>query len=372
MKNIIFWGGFTTHVFELTQALARKGYTVKVIRYTQGANEKRTERIPQYNDKNVEIIECNDRDKAIQICRQYERKTTLHINGSIKVSNAPSFTALKYLLKNGYRVISIPQEGFQLQGLKGKLNYLKWLVYLNMTWRRNMTAWGLTGLNAERQFRHCGVKQEKLFQFLYITQQKTDNQIIKNGGGKLRFIFVGAIDKRKNIIPFVRYMQKNFSEKDYIFNIYGSWDLDSELKALVADDTKIFYHGKQPYDTVRKEMQKADYLILSSLYDGWGAVGNEGLQSGCRLIISKQSGCSVFPHIHKDLGYVFDAKDFNTLNEIMNEIFAQGPLSDKEKKRIIKWADMNISPQSVADYFDKIINHFFNGADKPAAPWTNH
>ena len=130
MKNIIFWGGFTTHVFELTRALARKGYTVKVIRYTQGANEKRTERIPQYNDKNVEIIECNDRDKAIQICRQYERKTTLHINGSIKVSNAPSFTALKYLLKNGYRVISIPQEGFQLQGLKGKLNYLKWLVYL--------------------------------------------------------------------------------------------------------------------------------------------------------------------------------------------------------------------------------------------------
>lgn len=107
-------------MFELIVSMIKLGYNVKVIRYTNCANEKRTERIPQYPNNNMEdIIECNNINKALQICRQYDKRTTLHINSCIKVSKSPLFIALKYLLTNGYNVISIPQEGFQLQGIKG-------------------------------------------------------------------------------------------------------------------------------------------------------------------------------------------------------------------------------------------------------------
>lgn len=41
-------------------------------------------------------------------------------------------------------------------------------------------------------------------------------------------------------------------------------------------------------------MLNADYLILPSLYDGWGAVVNEGLQSGCKVLVSKDCGASIF------------------------------------------------------------------------------
>lgn len=40
MKNIIFWGGYTTHMFELIVSMIKLGYNVKVIRYTNCANEK--------------------------------------------------------------------------------------------------------------------------------------------------------------------------------------------------------------------------------------------------------------------------------------------------------------------------------------------
>lgn len=379
MKNIIFWGGYTTHMYELIISMIKLGYNVKVIRYTNSANEKRTERIPQYPNNNIaDIIECNDKNKALQICRQYDKRTTLHINGCIKVSKSPLFIALKYLLTNGYSVISIPQEGFQLQGIKGKLNYLKWCFYLNLTWRRNMTAWGVTGLNAYRQFRYCGIKKKKLFQFLYVTKQNNICQSYSSffeGGEenkKLKFIYVGAIDKRKNIVPVVKLMQKLYSKYDYEFNIYGSWSLDDELRQLVGNDKHIFYHGKQPYETVREQMMHADYLILPSLYDGYGAVGNEGLQSGCKLIISKQSGCSVFPRIHKELGYEFDAHDEHSLQIVLDACFAAGPLTISRKRKIVEWANDNISPDAIADYFEQIIDHYFNGQTKPIAPWMKY
>lgn len=373
MENIIFWGGYTTHIFELSVAMARKGYNVKVIRYTKGANEKRIERIPQATNKTVDIIECNDYNKALCICKKYDKETTLHVNGSIKLSDTPSHHALHFLLTQGYKVISLPQEGFQLQGIKGKLNYLKWLFYLNFTWRHNMTAWGVTGLNALHQFSLCGINQKKLFQFIYVTKQITDSKLdIINRGGKLSFIYVGAIDKRKNIIPIVKLLQKKYANYNYEFNIYGSWSLDYELKQLVSDDLHIFYHGKQPYDVVRAKMLVADYLILPSLYDGWGAVGNEGLQSGCKLIISKQSGCSVFPRVHKELGYEFNAHDIHSLQIVLDACFASGPLAVAEKERIIEWANDNISSNTIADYFEQIINYYFNGQIKPIAPWMKY
>lgn len=365
-------------MFELIVSMIKLGYSVKVIRYTNCANEKRTERIPQYPNNNMEdIIECNNINKALQICRQYDKRTTLHINSCIKVSKSPLFIALKFLLTNGYNVISIPQEGFQLHGIKGKLNYLKWCFYLNFTWRRNMTAWGVTGLNAYRQFRYCGIKKEKLFQFLYVTKPNNICQSYSRYGEenkenkKLKFIYVGAIDKRKNIVPVVKLMQELYSKYDYEFNIYGSWSLDDELRQLVGNDKHIFYHGKQPYETVREQMMHADYLILPSLYAGYGAVGNEGLQSGCKLIISKQSGCSVFPRIHKELGYEFDARDEHSLQAVLDACFAAGPLTIAEKKKIVEWANDNISPNAVAGYFEQIINHYFNGQTKPIAPWLS-
>lgn len=167
-------------------------------------------------------------------------------------------------------------------------------------------------------------------------------------------------------------MQKLYSKYDYEFNIYGSWSLDDELRQLVGNDKHIFYHGKQPYETVREQMMHADYLILPSLYDGYGAVGNEGLQSGCKLIISKQSGCSVFPRIHKELGYEFDARDEHSLQVVLNACFAAGPLTISRKRKIVEWANDNISPDAIADYFEQIIDHYFNRQTKPIAPWMKY
>lgn len=367
VKQMLIWGGYTTHIYSLACEMARKGYDVTVT--TDSQSGLRPERVPQYVDKSVKFLECKTDEDAIRICKAFDKESTLHINGAIKNEARPIHAAFRHLLKNGYHVISLPQEGFQLQGLRGKLNYLKWVMYMHCTYRRHMMAYGLTGLNAQRQFRQVGVPQEKLFQFIYVTQPPVRLSPIPENKS-LRLLYVGAIDERKNIIPLVRHLQQHYADRDYTMDIYGSWSLDAELSALVEGDRHIAYHGKQPLAEVKAAMQHADLLFLPSLYDGWGAVVSEALQCGCRVAVSRQSGSNILARLHPAYGDVFDACRLSTLDPILERTFRKGPQSAAEREGIIDWAERSLAPGIVADYLEAVLAHYFEGAALPQAPWA--
>lgn len=335
-------------------------------------NDGRLERIPKDKCPNVIYQVCqNSLESVSEIVNQHDKDTTLHINAALKTSNDVCHKALKYLTKKGYYVMSLPQESFQLHGIKGKLNYLKWFVYLHFTFRRKIMAYGITGFNAERHFRYLLIPKRKVFQFMYVTKN-LDNQYIPLGDSSikddvLRFIYVGAIDERKNIIPFVDFMQK-YPNQNFELKIYGSWSLDDVLRDKVKVSSNIHYYGKRDYDTVREEMTKSDYLVIPSLYDGWAAVGNEGLQAGCKLLVSRQSGCSILVSQNKGLGYVFSSKSKKSMQLAIEKIFSEKK-EISQHQRIKDWADEHISPNIVAKYFDNVIKHYFNGERSPNVPW---
>lgn len=364
IKTICFWGGFTNHHFELAKAIDRIGYKVIVIK--SHSEQERSERVPEDVCESIKLFEIDSYNESIQLIKANNIRETLHINTALKNNNSMLHDILKYLCKNKYYVFSLPQESFQLKGVKGFFNFLKWFYYLHFTYRRNIIGFGLTGNNAFSCFRKLLVKEKKCFHFIYATRTAPSLPFIKNK--KIRFIFVGAIDKRKNIIPFVKYML-GFKNQAYEMSIYGSWSLDNELKEVIKNTPNIKFHGLKSYSEVRKSMLKADYLVLPSLYDGWGAVANEGLQSGCKLILSEQCGSSIFPSKHSELGYVFDAYNLSSLRPIMHDVFENGPLSVTERVFIKSWADNHISPFVLANYLDKIIKHFFDKSQKPNCPW---
>lgn len=371
IKTIVFWGGYTNHCHELVKALADLGYEVCVIMGED--NGGRTERIPTDKGQNVSYRVCRNTAECVSnIIREYDRATTLHINGSLKAIDDYGHRALKYLARNGYHVMSLPQESFQLQGMRGKLNYLKWLVYLNFTFRRKIMAYGITGLNAERHFHRLFVSRSKVFQFMYVTKTLDDKYLPQedtaSDDGILRMIYVGAIDERKNIIPFVDFMQR-YPRQNFELEIYGSWTLDDVLREKVKDTPNINYYGKKDYDTVRKAMAKSDYLVIPSLYDGWAAVGTEGLQAGCKLLVSKECGCSILVSRNAGMGHVFSSKNPESMKKCVDLIFSE----KKEKgqhRRIKAWSDARISPVAVAAYFDKVIRHYFENAPVPDVPWV--
>lgn len=347
--------------------MAAKGYDVYVVTVPQ--RKVRAERVPQYVDASVGFLTVSSEEEAIALCRRFDKEATIHVNGAIKYSTSPLHSAFRYLLQNRYHVISLPQEGFQLQGVRGKLNYLKWVCYMHFTYRRRMTAYGLTGLNALRQFQWVGVPAAKLFQFLYVTQPPASAAQV-SANTELSLLYVGAIDRRKNIIPLVEYLQRHYAERHYKMHIYGSWSLDEQLRRLVKDDKHITYHGKAPLAEVKEAMQRADILFLPSLYDGWGAVVGEALQAGCRVAVSRQSGSSILARLHPAYGDVFDAHNLQTLKPILERTFRHGPLSVDEKADIRNWAERAIAPSVVAGYLEDVLAHYFEGQAMPVAPWV--
>ena len=85
-------------------------------------------------------------------------------------------------------------------------------------------------------------------------------------------------------------------------DIIGGGDLDEELKELSNQlnvDDVVRFLGFLPPEQVREHMEAADvYLFTSDFNEGWGAVLNEAMSSGCAVIASHACGAS--PYLIRD------------------------------------------------------------------------
>lgn len=108
--------------------------------------------------------------------------------------------------------------------------------------------------------------------------------------------------------------------------------------------------GTKQQTEIPKFLSDSDVLILPSLYDGWGTVVNEALQSGCFVIVSDACGAKMLVDNDSRLGLVFHhgnkqelAKCLSYLTDNLNNI-------REGKQYRIQWAKDHISGQVMAKY----------------------
>jgi glycosyltransferase involved in cell wall biosynthesis len=81
-------------------------------------------------------------------------------------------------------------------------------------------------------------------------------------------------------------------------DIIGGGDMEEQLKAMIHDNDltdMVDMPGYKSPDEVRKYMEKADiYLFTSDRQEGWGAVANEAMNSGCALVADHMIGAVPF------------------------------------------------------------------------------
>lgn len=112
---------------------------------------------------------------------------------------------------------------------------------------------------------------------------------------------------------------------------------------------QVRFLGAQKQSEIPQLLAEQDVLVLPSIYDGWGAVVNEGLQAGLYTICSDACGA-------KDLlgdsrcGAVFAAGDATQLAARLQE--ALGHVSELRANRSyrIQWAKQAIGGSAVARY----------------------
>lgn len=130
---------------------------------------------------------------------------------------------------------------------------------------------------------------------------------------------------------------------EYEMRIIGNGPLKEKMQNYISkntlDDT-VFMLGSMPPEKVRTHMEEATiFLFTSSYQEGWGAVLNESMNSGCVAVASHAAGASGFLIKHNKNGILFPCGKQKKLNRIVQKLI-QAP---KECEQIGKQAYETIS-----------------------------
>ena len=219
-----------------------------------------------------------------------------------------------------------------------------------------------------RWFGQCGYLSARLFPFAYVTEEQPDFGI-ESRPGPVRLLFVGRLVALKGLDVLFRALACQ-STQSWELQVIGNGPEDESLRALALElgiGNRVEWVGKLPIEEIPERMARSDVMVLPSHKDGWGAVVNEALMVGTPVICSTACGAAELLR-EPWLGAVFKAGSVEGLATALGHWTAAGPRTPAERQRIREWSRC-ISGERVSDYFLAIMEHVFNGAPRPTAPW---
>ncbi len=113
---------------------------------------------------------------------------------------------------------------------------------------------------------------------------------------------------------------------DFRIHMVGSGELEEKMRKLAAEygveDVVTFYGFMRP-EEVREVMERCHIHVFTSNHlEGWGAVVNEAMNSGCVPVGNVQAGAIPYLLKHKENGMVYPADRFDKMEEAVRYLLA--------------------------------------------------
>lgn len=117
---------------------------------------------------------------------------------------------------------------------------------------------------------------------------------------------------------------------DFTLDIIGIGELESKLRQQIQkkqlQDCVHMLGAMKPAD-VRKHMEQADiFLFTSDFHEGWGAVMNESMSSGCAVVASHAVGSVPFLIRDGENGFIYKNGDQHALNTAVQALLEKPEL----------------------------------------------
>ena len=164
----------------------------------------------------------------------------------------------------------------------------------------------------------------KTFKWGYFPEVKTRNvdalMRLKGLKGKPSILWVGRLIEWKHPDASIRLAEKLKQEGyDFELNIIGNGAMEQQLRQMIHDkqlDDCVSMLGAMSPEKVRDYMEAADiFLFTSDFNEGWGAVLNEAMNSGCAVVASDAAGATPFLVQDGANGSVYHSGDVQELYE---------------------------------------------------------
>ncbi len=183
-----------------------------------------------------------------------------------------------------------------------------------------------------------GFPREKCYRWGYFPAVKRYENVDeifteKGKNTKVSILWAGRLLDWKHPDCALR-MAKRLSDKgfDFEMNIIGSGELENTLNDLLNEynlSDKVKLLGAKSPDEVRSYMEDSDiYLFTSDRREGWGAVLNEAMNSGCTVIANNSIGASPYLIEHGENGFVYknEKELYSILEDVINNESLRGKL----------------------------------------------
>ena len=316
----------------------------------------------EMNDKYDFVIKAYESDENYKKAIELIKKADIFISGQ-------SDEHIKIRLKDGKRSYKFSEryyktydrKGFKYSNLHFFLSSLKHVLPFNNKDVIYLAASSYLKYDLNR-FYKC---KNTILKWGYLPGHIERNEIVKpsNKDLTIRILFVGRFISWKNpemCINALKSLPKNILEKVQLTYV-GDGELLPSLKDLVKENElehNVIFKGSMNNKEVRNEMLSSDIFVFPSNFsEGWGAVLNEAMDSGCACIASKEAGCSNFLINDGENGLLFSCFSQDELNSKLYNLIENKELREKLQKN----AYLTIKNRWNADVAAKRLIEFNNG-----------
>lgn len=172
----------------------------------------------------------------------------------------------------------------------------------------------------------------KMYRFGYFpetvhyTREQLENQ--KPAEGSLEIVWAGRFIPLKHpefMVKLAVYLKEKRQVwakdgfRSFRIHMAGSGEMEELLRARAAEagvEDSIVFHGFLEPERVRKIMEECHIYVFTSNYlEGWGAVVNEAMNSGCGAVVSVQAGAAPYLIRHGVNGLVYPDGSFEKMAE---------------------------------------------------------
>jgi glycosyltransferase involved in cell wall biosynthesis len=221
------------------------------------------------------------------------------------------------------------------------------------------------GAYVASDFNLIGAYPDRKFKFGYFPEFRPCDITKKPSKDEIQLIWAGRFMELKHPEYVVR-LAADLLDMGYNFKIHfiGSGPMEESLKSSVKEgelEDNVFFYGFISPEEVRKLMDTCHiHLFTSNYLEGWGAVVNEGMNSGLAEVVCREVGCA--PYLIKDgqNGLLYDSsyEDFcKKVLMLMEDTALIDRLGENAYKTISEyWNPANAAAQIIRFYNNYIDN----------------
>ena len=200
----------------------------------------------------------------------------------------------------------------------------------HIKYRRQNVCMLCAGAYTASDFHLIGAYPGKMFKWGYFTGLRTYSEeqfdSMKPQDGVMHIVWAGRFIPLKHPEYAVR-LAKTLCERGHKFCVHmlGDGELEPKIRHDVESLglTEYFrFYGYTAPERVRDVMEKCHiHLFTSNYLEGWGAVVNEGMNSGCVEVVNAQVGAAPYLIRHGENGLVYPDDRYESMEELVLNLF---------------------------------------------------